>query len=82
MSDAEGIRAYATKIYIDPARNEGRTRVSFVSGHLHTALRYQNRLRAICTAIDARIFEKENRIKRISRTGPPEGATVEWTFSL
>lgn len=82
MSDAEGIREYAAKIYIDPARKVGRSKVSFVSGNLHTALRYQNRLSAICTAIDARTFERENRIKRVRRTGPAEGATVEWTFSL
>lgn len=82
MNDAERIRAYAARIYIDPARRVGRSKVSFVSGNLHMALRYQKRLRAICTAIDARTFEEENGIKRVRRTGPSEGATVEWTFSL
>ena len=82
MSNADEIRAYVVKIYIAPARIAGESEVSFTSGSIHKALKYDRRYRAVCSAIDAEVFEKENRLTRLNRSDQKEGAHVTWTFSL
>jgi hypothetical protein len=53
-----------------------------VSGEIHKDLKYFGRYPAVCSAIDTSIFERENQLRLLKRTGPKHGATVRWTFAI
>jgi hypothetical protein len=82
MSNAEEIRAHVLRAYIKPARILGLRSVTFVSGEIHKDLRYTNRYPAICSAIDASQFGRENQLELVKRVGPKHGTKVRWTFTL
>lgn len=82
MSDAEKIRAHVNKAFIEPARKVGRTHAEVVAADVHKDLRLEQRFPAVCSAIDAQKFQDQYGVVLRNRTGPKQGATVKWTFSL
>ena len=79
---AEQIRSYANKAFIDPARRAGRTDTVIVAADVHRDLRFKDRMPAVCGALDAQKFQDEYRVILSSRSGPKQGATATWRFSL
>ena len=82
MSQADKIRAYANRTFIVPARKAGRTEVIVEAADVHKDLRLQSRMPAVCSALDARKFQEDYQVILSRRTGPLQGSTVRWTFSL
>ena len=82
MSQADTIRAYVHKAYIEPARKAGRTQVIVGADQVHKDLRLNARFPLVCSALDAKKFQDDYRVLLSSRTGPLQGSTVKWTFSL
>jgi hypothetical protein len=82
MKPAEQVRDYAYRHYILPARTARNLTVTFTSGPIHRALRFQNLMPCVCDALDAHKFETEYGIQRVARTGPKHGATATFTFSV
>lgn len=82
MSHADEVREYCSTHIIAPARLKGAKSVTIRAGEVHRALRFQNRLPLVCSAIGARIFENSLRLKRVSVDGPLNGANTEFTFIL
>ncbi|MCB0137834.1 MAG: hypothetical protein KDD75_22205 [Caldilineaceae bacterium] len=82
LSLADRIRAYVVAAIIDPARAAGRTTVTVRAGDIHAALDLENRLPAVCGALDAHKFYVESGVALTQRRGPKFGATAEWIFGL
>ena len=79
---AEQIREYVSRAFIEPARKSGRTEVEIVAGDVHRDMRLENRMPAVCGALDARKFQDEYRVVLGRRSGPKFGATSSWRFSI
>jgi len=82
ISNADKIRAYVNKTFVEPARRAGKSGIVIISGDVHADLEYQNRMPAVCSAIDAKKFQERYGLVLNSRTGPRQGATVKWLFGI
>ncbi len=79
---ADQIRQYVRDHIISPARRDGDSTVAVRAGDVHDALRLENRMPAVCGALDARIFLEYAQVKLVQREGPRQGANAHWTFGL
>jgi 5-methylcytosine-specific restriction enzyme B len=78
---ADEIRAFAVSSYIMPARDKGSavsSHVTIVSGDIVRQLKLQQRVPAVCGALDGHKFLNENSLKLVKRTGPRQGMTATW----
>jgi len=81
-SSAKRIRAYVNDAFIEPARRAGVDETSVTAADVHKDLRLHNRMPAVCSAIDSKKFQDQFGVGVRQRTGPPQGGTVTWVFSL
>lgn len=73
---ADEIREYAIKHYIQPARNRGDTQVTICAGDIHKRMEFtSSRMQAVLGALGAIKFRKDQNLQLISRTG-------DWTNTL
>ena len=79
---AEQIRSHANKAFIEPARRAGRTDAVVVAADVHKDLKLKDRMPAVCAALDAHKFQETFGIVLSQRSGPLQGATATWRFSL
>ena len=79
---ADQIRAYVNKAFVEPARRKGRTEVTVVAADVHADLKLDNRMPAVCSAIDAQKFQEQYNVILSTRSGPRQGSTVTWRFSI
>ena len=82
MSQADKIRAYANKAFIEPAKRVARSEVVIVAGDVHKDLRFRNRMPAVCSALDAKRFQDDYKVVLVRRTGPHYGSTATWVFTI
>jgi 5-methylcytosine-specific restriction protein B len=81
-STANKIRKHVNDAFIEPARRAGRTEVSVNAGDVHKDLRLDNRMPAVCAALDATKFQDTYRVVLSRRSGPKQGSTATWLFSI
>ena len=79
---ADRIRRHVNASFIEPARKAGRTQVLVTAGDVHKDLRLENRMPAVCAALDAAKFQTEYRVVTSRRSGPNQSSTVTWLFSI
>lgn len=81
---ADIVRDFAEREYIEPARKRGETQVRIVAGDVQRALRLENRIALVCSALGGKKFLDQNGLSLESREGPPSGmsTTVVFTYSL
>lgn len=82
QSLADRIRAYVVAELIAPARTAGHTTLTVRAGDVHAALDLENRMPAVCGALDAHKFYAESGVALTQRRGPKFGATAEWVLAL
>lgn len=82
MSTADGIRQFVNVNYIRPARNAGTKQVVIRAGDIHSAMKLKDRMPAVASALGAKIFETDYRVRCVSRTGPHNGANLRFTFEI
>ena len=82
MKLADRIRLYVIEARIEPARAAGKRELTVRSGDVHRAMKLDNRMPAVCSALDAHKFCEEAGVRLISRTGPHQGSTAEWKLGL
>ena len=82
MNLHDQIRSHVVDSIITPARAAGLRTVTVKSRAVHKSLGLVNRMPAVCSAIDAAKFADQAAVTLIDRTGPHQGATVQWTFRL
>jgi 5-methylcytosine-specific restriction protein B len=79
---ADRIRNYVVKAYIEPARQRDDAVVRIRARDVHLALDLDNRLPAVCGALDAQKFLDFAGVRLVRRTGPHQGAEAEWVFEI
>jgi 5-methylcytosine-specific restriction protein B len=82
MSPSDAVRSYVVKRYIAPARMQGVSIVSVCAGDVHRALGFSQRSALVCGALGSLLFQNENAVRLISRTGPGVGMTTTFTFEV
>lgn len=82
MKLADRIRKHVIEEIIIPARKAGNRHVVVDSGDVHEAMGLQNRMPAVCGALDAAKFEEEANVVVIERSGPRQSSTVEWVLRI
>jgi hypothetical protein len=82
MTQADRIRDYCKKQYVDPARASQAHSVTIRAGDVHSALGLKNSYPAVCSAIGSITFEESLCLKRVSVDGPLSGASTRFTFLL
>jgi 5-methylcytosine-specific restriction enzyme B len=76
------ILRYVYDAIIEPARKTGRTCVAVTAGDVHKDLRLENRMPAVCAALDAAKFQEQYRVVLSRRSGPKQSSTVTWLSSI
>jgi len=82
---ADKIRRYVRTVYIDPARQRGESLVEVVCRDVLKQLDLKGETApAVCTALKAKVFINENRLRLERIEGPPKkmSTTVKFTFRL
>lgn len=79
---ADDIRDYVIQEWIEPARKAGFRQAIVRAGDVHEAMGLQNRMPAVCAALDAAEFGERAGVTLITRSGPRQGADAEWVFAL
>jgi hypothetical protein len=77
---AQRIRQFAFHNYIAPMRDAPGAEVRIRSGDVHKGMGLSGRMPAVCGALDSMIFRREYGLELARRTGPPQGANVEFIF--
>jgi hypothetical protein len=81
MSDSDLVRKHALEAYLSVARRKGSQTFSVNVGAVHKALQLSNRVPLVCAALSSRKFLTENRLRLVSKTGPPSGQSTTVTFT-
>jgi hypothetical protein len=79
---ADRIRHYVLKELIAPARTAEQRQITIRAGDVHQALGLENRMPAVCGALDTAIFRNEAGVRQLKRSGPRQGANAEWVLDL
>jgi hypothetical protein len=79
---ADRIRRYVRDEIILPSRQKGLSSVLVRAGDVHESLDLQNRMPAVCAALDAEKFQDYAQVRLVERRGPRQGSTAEWVFAL
>lgn len=83
-STSDRVRQHAIDAYVSPARRRHDRTVAINVGAVHKALRLANRVPLVCTALEAKKFQRENQLNLVSKTGPQSGqsTTVTYTYEF
>jgi len=77
---AEEIRQFAGDAYIKPLRENGGGSVNIRAGDVHKAMNLNRPMRAVCDALDTKLFREFFDVELVSKTGPQRGADTVFTF--
>lgn len=58
------------------------TSINFSSREIHEDMRMTARYPLVCSSIDADKFLGQAGVTLVTRSGPYQGSTVHWTFSI
>lgn len=81
-NQADQIRAFVTKAYIDTARSNGKTQFIVRAGDVHQAMNLNNAVPAVCSVLAGHKFRDSNGLELVSRDGPDVSTTTTFTYSL
>jgi hypothetical protein len=82
MKLADQIREYVMDACIRPARSMGQRQITIRASEVHRAMELENRMPAVCGALDAGKFYDQAGVTLLQRTGPHQGSTAEWVLRL
>ena len=79
---ADRIRHFVQTETIDPARQRGEKTIRVSARDVHQKMGLDNRLPAVCEALDADKFLEFAKVTLVGRSGPHLGSSAEWVFGL
>lgn len=79
---ADRIRDYANRVYVEPARAQGQREVTIRAGDVHKQMRLSDQMPAVCGALGSNKFQEEYRVRRVSVDGPLNGPNCQLTFEI
>jgi hypothetical protein len=68
--------------FVEPGRAAGERTVTVRAGDVQRQLGWWNRVPSVCSALDAREFQRMSRTRLVQRRGPAQSTTAEWVFAL
>jgi hypothetical protein len=77
---ADDIRRFAYTHFIEPEIRAGRREAWVRAGDVHAKMGLQNRMPAVCGALDGRAFRERYALDLALRDGPPLGANARYCF--
>jgi hypothetical protein len=80
-SVSDSIRGHIGETYLKAAQRRGDRTFTVNVGAVHRALGLTNRVPQVCSALESKKLLEENRLKIISKTGPPSGQSTTVTFT-
>jgi hypothetical protein len=80
-SNAQQVRDYARREYIEPARHRKQATVRIVAGDVARALKLNQRVANVCQALSGASFLQANHLAIEKREGPPSGQGTRVTFT-
>jgi len=80
ISDSDLVRQHTLDEYVASARRRGDRTFSVNVGAVHRALGLNNRVPLVCAALSSNKFLTRNKLRLVSRTGPPSGQSTTVTF--
>ncbi len=87
MSQADKIRVFIKKNYIDPAREKGKDEITIKAGEVNNrmvnkGLLPTSRVPNVNNALGGKKLEKRCNINLKNREGPPQSTTTEYTYEI
>ncbi len=79
---ADRIRKYVLENSIEPARGRGETFITTRVGHVHDAMKLNNRHAAVAGALKARKFESYASVQLVEKWGPKASSNLRLRFKL
>ena len=80
MSQADLIRRYVRRTYVEPARQRHENTVRIVARDVANALHLQRNLPSVYRALGGKKFQTENDVRLVERQVPPSGQSNTVTF--
>ncbi|HEV2963855.1 MAG TPA: hypothetical protein VG649_18660 [Candidatus Angelobacter sp.] len=81
QSNSDLIRNYVRESLLKPAIKKGERVIKVNAGAVHRALGLNNRIPMVCAALRSKKLLQENRLRIVSKTGPPSGQSTTVTFT-
>jgi hypothetical protein len=81
-SRADQVRRFVLETIIEPGRAAGKNAITIRAGDVQRGLGWWNRTPSVCSALDAREFQRMSGTRLVERRGPTQSTTAEWVFSL
>jgi hypothetical protein len=82
MLPSDRVRDYVKRIYITPAKKNGKETLSIRAGDIHKELGFSRRIPVVCSALRSRKFLKNCDIKLTYVDGPNNSTTTTFTYQL
>lgn len=79
---ADEVRQFVRARYVEAARSAGKDTVTVRAGTVQRELGWWNRVPSVCSALDAREFQRMSGTRLIERRGPAQSSTVEWVLEV
>jgi 5-methylcytosine-specific restriction protein B len=79
---ADEIREFVYKEYIEPARKQSKKIIAIRAGDVHDKMGFSNRMPAVCGALGTNKFENKYHVKCIKKEGPSNGANALFTYDI
>ena len=80
--EANRIRAFLTRRYVQPARSKGLGEITIVAGKVHTDIGLLNHMPQVCSVLAGEAFLSGNALELIERSGPRQGAAAAFRYRL
>lgn len=81
-TEADRIRQFVADTIVEPARREGRARISIRAGDVARSMNLQHNMPNVVSALGGKKLRELARVTLADRTGPSQGANTEFTFAL
>ena len=81
MKYSDLIRKHVEQHAVEPALRAGQKEFSIVSGDVHRALGFQNRVPLVCQALRSKQLLRNNNLILKSESGPPSGLSTTMIFT-
>lgn len=82
MSQADFIREFVFKNYIQPARDRGEREITITAGDVARRLGLYHRIPNICNVLGGRKFQVMCGVRLLERSGPHQSTTTKFTYQI
>ncbi len=82
MSQADSIREFVCKNYIQPARDRGEKEITIIAGDVARRLKLYHRIPNICNVLGGRKLQAMCGVRLLERSGPHQSTTTKFIYQI